>query len=272
MARRVSWLLSILQVQTCLGVSVQVDDRGEAAAAAGAAAAPLIRKAEENTSSWVFVHVPKTAGTTIWDALGPSYTDSGRYDEVQFACMKHNPPKHHVRNSFAIVREPCERLVSEFAWAKNQAWFDIYYKDYGVVKTFPPTCEMFNGWVRSVLQRYTAQSDVEDCHLIPQWCYLSKVERILPLDDRLQTNFRALAPEFRTAVLKRLNSDDSARRSNVTCACLDADNMLAIQRHFREDFATWREISGRSSPFAPQSAEREPRSAECSFRKHGVEI
>mmetsp|Transcript_53493 Transcript_53493/g.125510 ORF Transcript_53493/g.125510 Transcript_53493/m.125510 type:complete len:270 (+) Transcript_53493:52-861(+) len=269
MTLRVSWLLSIIQVQTCLGVSVQVDDRGEAAAA------PLIRKAQENTSSakrWVFVHVPKTAGTTIWDALGPSYTDSGRYDEVQFACMKHNPPKHHVSNSFAIVREPCERLVSEFAWAKNQAWFDVYYKDYGVVKTFPPTCEMFNGWVRSVLQRYTAQSDVEDCHMIPQWCYLSKVDRILPLDDRLQKNFRALAPEFGTAVLKRLNSDDSARRSNVTCACLDAENMMAIQRHFREDFATWHKISGRLSPFAPQSAEPWPRSAECSFRKHGMEI
>ena len=54
--------------------------------------------------------------------------------------MKHNPPRDHVRNSFAIVREPCDRLVSEFAWAKNQAWFDVYYKEYRVAKAFPPTC------------------------------------------------------------------------------------------------------------------------------------
>ena len=41
---------------------------------------------------------------------------------------------------FGIVREPCDRLVSEFAWGKNQAWFDTYYKDFGVVKAWPPTC------------------------------------------------------------------------------------------------------------------------------------
>ncbi|CAE7514887.1 MCAT, partial [Symbiodinium natans] len=240
-----------------------------------AADSPWIRRHDAgkiDSKRWVFVHVPKTAGTTIWDALGPSYTDSGRYDEVQFGCMKHNPPRDHVRNSFAIVREPCDRLVSEFAWAKNQAWFDVYYKEYRVAKAFPPTCEMFNGWVRAVLRRYAERSDVEDCHVIPQWCYLAKVERILPLDGHLQDHFRSLAPDFRDVVLKRLNSDDSARRSNVTCACLDAENLLAIQQHFRDDFATWRLVSGNSSPFAPRGADPRARRASCSFRKNGMEI
>ncbi|CAJ1341756.1 unnamed protein product [Effrenium voratum] len=41
----------------------------------------------------LFVHIPKTAGTSIWKALGPNYTDSGRYPEVPFFCMKHNPPQ-----------------------------------------------------------------------------------------------------------------------------------------------------------------------------------
>ena len=53
--------------------------------------------------------------------------------------------------------------------------FDVYYKRYGVVKEFPPSCQMFNGWVRAVLARFEESSDVEDCHMIPQSCYLSQL-------------------------------------------------------------------------------------------------
>ncbi|CAJ1427824.1 unnamed protein product, partial [Effrenium voratum] len=158
--------------------------------------------ANANASAPVFVHVPKTAGTSIWEALGPTYSDSGRYPEVPFACMKHNPPQRHVAHSFAIVREPCERLASEFTWGRKLAWFDVYYKKYGVVKEFPPSCQMFNGWVRAVLARFEESSDVEDCHMIPQSCYLSKVDRVLPLDSQLQRNLRLLSPRFARLELK----------------------------------------------------------------------
>eukprot|EP00439_Symbiodinium_sp_Y106_P075098 s510_g14.t1 len=83
----------------------------------------------------IFVHIPKTAGTSIWKALGSNFTDSGRYPEVPFFCMKHNPPQdrrgsssslreEHVPDSWAVVRDPCDRLVSEFAWARLQGWYN----------------------------------------------------------------------------------------------------------------------------------------------------
>ncbi|CAK8999809.1 Malonyl-CoA-acyl carrier protein transacylase [Durusdinium trenchii] len=236
----------------------------------------LLRR--ENTSAQetlpLFVHIPKTAGTSIWAALGPSYSDSNRYPEVPFSCLKHNPPKEHVQRSFAVIREPCSRLASEFTWAQKLAWFDIYYRDYGVIKEFPPTCSMFNSWVRAVLARYQQSSDVEDCHMIPQWCYLSKVDEVLPLDQDLQKRLRALSPEFHSLNLPRLNADDLAQRSNVTCSCLDAWNLAAIQEHFRDDFITWHLAFGKPSPYAPESFKSGliRRKKGCTYKKNWKRI
>ena len=34
--------------------------------------------------------------------------------------------QEHVPDSWAVVRDVCDRLVSEFAWARLQGWYQAY--------------------------------------------------------------------------------------------------------------------------------------------------
>ncbi|CAE6931093.1 MCAT [Symbiodinium microadriaticum] len=201
----------------------------------------------------IFVHIPKTAGTSIWKALGSNFTDSGRYPEVPFFCMKHNPPQEHVPDSWAVVRDPCDRLVSEFAWARLQGWYNRYKAD-GLDSHATPDCATFNKWVSLVMKAYKTDSEVEDCHMIPQWCYASKVDKLVPMVGDLEQNVRKV--DKRLAFLK-LNSTNHhshvLKKYDVGCGCLTPENLKAVQEHFIEDFVHLRQVLG-TSKYAPMSA------------------
>lgn len=73
----------------------------------------------------VFVHVPKTAGTTIERALGMMNSESlynHRYDEELRVCPQHLYPNEILQKHpqakdyywFAVVRNPLDRFISEY--------------------------------------------------------------------------------------------------------------------------------------------------------------
>jgi len=220
----------------------------------------------------LFVHIPKTAGTSIWKALGPNYTDSGRYPEVAFFCMKHNPPKEHVPDSWAVVRDVCDRLVSEFAWARLQGWYQAYQKD-GLHYHEEPNCTTFNKWVSLVMKKYEQNSDVEDCHLIPQWCYASKVDKLIPLTKHLESDIQKLDPRLKHVDLHSSNSHSHVvKRMNVSCGCLSPTNLQAVQTHFLEDFVHLRSVLGPSKyePAVAADPKTTIQTSMCSkFRRKG---
>eukprot|EP00440_Ansanella_granifera_P026673 gb/GFBE01028966.1/.p1 GENE.gb/GFBE01028966.1/~~gb/GFBE01028966.1/.p1 ORF type:complete len:268 (+),score=58.44 gb/GFBE01028966.1/:1-804(+) len=207
----------------------------------------------QNLPGPLFIHIPKTAGTSIWEAMGPKYTDSNRYPEVPFFCMKHNPPAvDHVPDSWAIVRDPCDRLVSEFIWASRLAWFRKYeQKNPGVNLTNGLNCDVFNAWVSTVMQLYKNESSLEDCHLIPQWCYASKVDKLLPLDAQLEDRIHKMDSRLSYVKLPHRNEDPSSVKKAVGCGCLTPENLKAVQDHFFVDFRNLRSVLGESK-WAPK--------------------
>jgi hypothetical protein len=78
----------------------------------------------------VFLHIPKTGGTTIETVLGTLGIDVGFCHKRPFEFRKkyigyeqwHTPPAAEVPDSFAIVRNPYSRAQSEFLWRMN--WLD----------------------------------------------------------------------------------------------------------------------------------------------------
>eukprot|EP00435_Cladocopium_sp_Y103_P073635 s36_g44.t1 len=246
------WLL-LLAAWPCVAVVLETPVKRKKALPKG-----LLR---DDLQGPLFVHIPKTAGTSIWKALGPNYTDSGRYPEVAFFCMKHNPPKEgaalrqgpHVPDSWAVVRDVCDRLVSEFAWARLQGWYQAYQKD-GLHHREEPNCTTFNKWVSLVMKKYEQDSDVEDCHLIPQWCYASKVDKMIPLSKHLESDIHKMDRRLSHVDLHSSNSHSHvAKRMNVSCGCLTPANLHAVQTHFLEDFVHLRSVLG-PSKYEPAAA------------------
>jgi hypothetical protein len=91
-----------------------------------------------NESRCIFVHIPKTGGTSIAKALG--HFDKvvyGVQDHRTIVEIRHSTPQHDFDNyyKFTIVRNPWDRMVS---WYKNVTSDAIYRDRFGV----PERCSL----------------------------------------------------------------------------------------------------------------------------------
>jgi len=84
----------------------------------------------------------------------------------------HVPPEKLVSNSFTIVRDPKQRLESEFNFR------NFSHKG----QTFSASVRGFESWVGVVLQEATINRHILDCHLIPQYEFARQVNLIVPYD------------------------------------------------------------------------------------------
>ena len=57
-----------------------------------------------------------------------------------------------MADSWAVVRDVCDRLVSEFAWAKLQGWYQRYRVE-GLDHQEEANCSTFNKWVSLVMRK-----------------------------------------------------------------------------------------------------------------------
>jgi len=94
---------------------------------------PLVRSESSislSTTPYVFVHITKTGGTSIEEMARLAGTLVGRCKELYGGGLPyqrstvwgfefdrwHEPPNRHVLGSWAVVRNPYDRALSDFAW------------------------------------------------------------------------------------------------------------------------------------------------------------
>ena len=77
------------------------------------------------------IHIPKTGGTTITECLKDKKVQVGYYDKASKEEYGNVPPQHMTMKytskffdldkikSFAVIRDPWHRTVSEYVWAKR---------------------------------------------------------------------------------------------------------------------------------------------------------
>ena len=117
----------------------------------------------------VFLHIPKTGGTTIETVLGVLGIDVGYCHKRPFEFRKkfvgyeqwHTPPAAEVPNSFAIVRNPYTRAQSEFLWRVN--WLDKKLFDTLRPGYDPENCEKFENHVKAAI-RDVDKSELAKCY------------------------------------------------------------------------------------------------------------
>jgi len=127
----------------------------------------------------VFFHIPKTGGTSIERALGllgdPNKLDPDRifgWDDGISEGVQHLPPSHIRRFlteeelrayfKFTIVRNPFDRMVSEYAWR---------YGEQGAQDSRVRFAE-FVDWVDSLIAGGEYRDDLSLLHLWPQSDYV----------------------------------------------------------------------------------------------------
>lgn len=144
-----------------------------------------------NEQAVTFLHIPKTAGTTIETWLN----DSGKYQQILFSQKKLEgmlvTPQHlgyhtlteltktlnrPLEYKFAVVRNPFERIVSEF----------FYRIKLGSIQLGVNSESLFSAWVVHNLKKYQETPELLDNHLRPQTYYVNDDVEVFKFEDGIQ--------------------------------------------------------------------------------------
>lgn len=203
------------------------------------------------------IHIPRTGGTTIedctkdessgehrWGVLNPAI--AGQHKGILSCYGQHIPPNlldfYAGKETFCVVRDPYERLVSQFGFAS--AFFP---------KENDCSVDGMNKYLLTELQVLKTNPEKDDCHLLPQSAYVwgwdkatrsvsraSKNCKHVLRFEHLHSEFNKLMAEkgypYRLGGKRNLNT-----KSPSNCSKLSADNLskevieLATEI-YREDF------------------------------------
>ena len=198
-----------------------------------------------------FIHIPKTAGTTIEQVALQSGYRWGKHKPVDRKRMLYKPrdisrrcsrwhrpykhiyPKHEYmrkNNSFCVFRDPVERLVSEYGHYKRNK----KAVDYNNPRDL-------NVWLRRVLDKSRINAgNNRDCHLLPQHDFIyddhnNRVCKHVLSFSNLRHDFNKLMKEKGIAVDL---GDARMNKSQVTLTAkdIDAKNMAKIRQLYKKDY------------------------------------
>jgi hypothetical protein len=150
-----------------------------------------------NEQAVTFLHIPKTAGTTIESWLN----ETGKYQQTFFSQKKFEDmlvtPQHlgyqtlteltkalkrPFEYKFAVVRNPFDRIVSEF-----------FYRIKLDSSQLGENAEsLFSPWVVHNLKKYKNTPEVLDNHLRPQTYFVNDDVEVFKFEDGIQKVLRAV--------------------------------------------------------------------------------
>jgi hypothetical protein len=190
---------------------------------------PLFQK---NGKTVLFVHIPKTGGTSIEDLLS-SYTDMIFYSRIVPSNLKVCPQHLPFRDlrlllgsgywdwSFSIVRNPYDKLESEFCFRN-----DVGDHRYGQQIDF-------STWIIESLTRVAENPCFWDNHFRPQTDFLDSDVTIFKYEDGLDDVISEAAQILDVEITQTLESKNSSKRQNISWS-LDA--LTLVNSFYSNDF------------------------------------
>lgn len=174
-----------------------------------------------------FRHIPKTAGSSIENALKDAGVNVGLNDEAERSrsgpCQWHNTTRLNPNaQTWCVVREPLERFVSEH---KYQSWNKLYSAGQCSV-------DALNDHVNRAYDKKLHKTSHGHCHYIPQ----SEYECDIMFDfAKINTEF----PKFAHDVLGVENISFETKVNTMTKKCeLTVDDLTEdSKRKLREMYA-----------------------------------
>lgn len=186
----------------------------------------------------IFVHIPKTGGTSIEDSLKQKDIEVGRYlnysqypyKVADVACSPwHKPPVDFVKNSFTVVREPFSRLESEFKWCLMEGadW----------CKNVKDDLNGYQKWIVHILKKAKVKYEIGDCHLIPQWHFARWVVVRLPFRHLQKRELWDLIRRYYNLTeITQMKENQTPGGNGSHANFLTPAVRRMVEFHFREDF------------------------------------
>ena len=178
-----------------------------------------------------FIHITKTAGTSIENLAQENNINWGRFDLEYKNCSKMvNSWWHHViplKNKydwFMVVRNPYDRIVSEF------------YCPYDTIDKTNYSKEQFNSYIQEKLK----QIKIKDYdHYRPQYLYLNNNVKIHILKfENLTEEFNNLMKEYNLKIELECH-DNKGKDKKFTVNDLNTETIKLINSVYDKDFANF---------------------------------
>lgn len=150
----------------------------------------------------IFIHIPKTGGTTVLRMFGleacPKHiffnNDAYEYDHASACIVKAAMPYRYKQcYKFTIVRNPYDRLLSEFAWKKQD----------GDKRVFDVSSTVFGDFVTRLHQNFDqvlGKPHRENSHFIPQNRFVLDDVEVFNF-EQINECFESLSKRFGVPVL-----------------------------------------------------------------------
>jgi len=183
--------------------------------------------------SLVFIHIPKNAGTSIIDQLGMH--PHGHYS------WRNHPHFNEAKHSFCIVRNPLDRLVScyEYARMRESKWHSFEgrtpfgpHPDYHLLhdKTFKQCLELLG------------QNKLKHQGWLPQWYWIAdqkgniKVQNILKMES-LQEDLDKMFDKIGIPKIEIKKSNESLREKYEKY--YDNETLKLARHYYSADLKTF---------------------------------
>lgn len=159
----------------------------------------LNEKLNKNSNVLEYIHIPKTAGTSVED-FGNKYNILwGRFN-INYTLYKnapvelwHNPYFIYKNNNFTIVRNPYDRIISEYYYI---------HKKTNIFNNKIYQIQLFKNYLNRIIEEYKDNIYIYDGHILPQSYYVydekgnKRIEYVIKMEDDMTKQLDTLFKKY----------------------------------------------------------------------------